>query len=186
VDPVEVEVTIARPRPEVFAYLQDIANHAEFTDHYLIKWHLLREDTLGQGAGARFKLKARFTRYAWADTTFTDVQEPRLIVERGRAGKYNRILTRGVYELEELHNGQSTRVTFTFESKPKLLSDRIQESMGRRGWIKRKNQKALRRLRSILEEGRDRGTHVTLADGPRKPFSNFRFRPEAFRPGANR
>lgn len=185
-DPVEVAVTIARPRREVFEYLQDIANHAEFSDHYLTGWHLLREDTLGQGAGARFKLKQRFTRYAWADTTFTDVQEPRLIVERGRGGKYNRILRRGVYELDEVHGGAATKVTYTYETKPKLLSDRIQESMGRRGWTKRKSRKALNRLRAILEEGRDRGTHVTLADGPRKPFSNFRFRPELFRPGANR
>ncbi|HEV7753794.1 MAG TPA: SRPBCC family protein [Baekduia sp.] len=185
-DPVAAEVTISRPRQEVFEYLQDIANHAEFTDHYLIRWHLLREDTLGQGAGARFKLARRFTRYAWADFTFTEVEEPRLIVERGRGGKYNRILTRGVYELDEAHNGASTRVTFTFETKPKLASDRLQEAMGGRSWIKRKNKKSLNRLRAILEEGRDRGTRVTLADGPRKPFSNFRFRPEAFRPGADR
>jgi uncharacterized protein YndB with AHSA1/START domain len=186
VDPVAVEVTIARPRTEVFAYLQDIANHAEFSDHYLTRWHLLREDTLGEGAGARFKLKAPMTRYTWADATFTEVQEPRLLAQRGRAGKYNRILTRGVYELEELHGGASTRVRYTFETKPKLPSDRIQEAMGRRAWTKRKSKKALRRLRAILEEGRDRGARVTLADGPRKPFSNFRFRPEAFRPGANR
>jgi uncharacterized protein YndB with AHSA1/START domain len=185
VDPLEVAVTIARPRREVFAYLQDIANHAEFTDHYLIRWHLLREDTIGMGAGARFQLKARYKRYTWADATFTEVQEPRLIVERGRAGKYNRILTRGVYELEETHGGASTHVTFSFETKPKLLSDRIQE-LGSRGWLKRKNKKALKRLRSILEEDLGRGTRTTLAGGPRKPFSDFRFRPEAFRPGANR
>jgi uncharacterized protein YndB with AHSA1/START domain len=186
VDPIEVEVTIARPREEVFAYLQDIANHAEFTDHFLIRWHLLREDTVGQGAGARFQLKAPFTRYTWVDATFTEVVEPRLIVERGRAGKYNRILTRGSYELVETHGGTGTHVTFTFETKPKLLSDRIQESMGRRGWLKRKSRKSLKRLRAILEEDLDRGTRTTLADGPRKPASQFRFRPEAFRPGANR
>jgi uncharacterized protein YndB with AHSA1/START domain len=186
VDPVEAEVIIARPRREVFDYLQDIANHAEFADHYLTRWHLLREDTLGEGAGARFKLKLPMTRYTWADATFTEVQEPRLIVQRGRGGKYNRILNRGAYELEEAHGGASTRVTYTFETKPKLLSDRIQESMGRRAWVKRKNRKALRRLRAILEEDRDRGTRATIADGPRKPFSNFRFRPELFRPGANR
>ena len=34
------------------------------------------------------------------------------------------------------------------------------ESLGARGWLKRKNRKALRRLRSILEEGRDRGTRA--------------------------
>ena len=50
--------TIARPREEVFEYLADIANHAEFTDHYLVDWHLTREDSYGQGAGARFRVEA--------------------------------------------------------------------------------------------------------------------------------
>ena len=44
-DPLTVSVTIARPREEVFEYLADIANHAEFTDHFLKDWHLTREDT---------------------------------------------------------------------------------------------------------------------------------------------
>ena len=180
-------MTISRPRAEVFAYLQDIANHAEFTDHFLIRWHLTREDSVGPGAGARFFRKARFTRYTWADVTLAEVAAPRLIVLRGRAGKYNRILTRGVWELEELHAGQSTRVTYTYETKPKLPSDRLMETVLReRPRMKRRSRKALRRLRAILEENLDRGARATLADGPRKPASQFRFQPEAFRAGANR
>ena len=35
VDPLITEVTIARPREEVWDYLADIANHAEFSDHFL-------------------------------------------------------------------------------------------------------------------------------------------------------
>ena len=142
-DPFELDVTISRSRAEVFAYLQDIANHAEFTDHFLVRWHLTREDSIGQGAGARFFRKARFTRYTWADVTFAEVAEPRLIVERGRAGKYNRILTRAVWELEETHGGQSTRVSFSYETKPKLPSDRIMAAvLGERGRMKRKSRKA--------------------------------------------
>jgi uncharacterized protein YndB with AHSA1/START domain len=179
VDPVTAEVVIARPRAEVFEYLADIANHAEFTDHYLVQWHLTREDSYGVGAGARYKIRARGKRYTWADSTFTEVVAPRLIVERGRTGKFNRILTRGVYELDETSAG-STRVTFTLETKPKLLSDRIMETGGR-GWLKRKNKKALSRLRSILEEGLDRGTRPSVAGGPRKPASAFRFRPDVNR-----
>jgi uncharacterized protein YndB with AHSA1/START domain len=175
VDPFTVEVTIARPREEVFEYLADIANHAEFCDHYLVDWHLTREDSYGAGAGARFRVKLPVrSRFAWADATFTEVVGPRLIAERGRAGKYNRVLTRGVYELEE-SGRSSTRVRFTFETKPKFLSDRLQESFGGAGWLKRKNRKAMRRLRAILEEGLDRGTRPTVAGGPRKPASAFRF-----------
>ena len=47
---------IDRPREEVFEYLADIANHSEFSDHYLTNWHLLRVDSVGAGAGARFRV----------------------------------------------------------------------------------------------------------------------------------
>jgi len=176
VDPVTAEVIIARPRQEVFEYLADIANHAEFTDHFLVDWHLTREDSYGAGAGARYRIKTPIrSRFNYGDSTFTEVVAPRLIAERGRLGKYNRILSRGVYELEEASGG-STRVTFTFETKPKHLSDKLQETFGR-GWFKRKNKKSLNRLRGILEEGLDRGVRPTVAGGPRKPASAFRFRP---------
>jgi uncharacterized protein YndB with AHSA1/START domain len=180
VDPVSSEVVIARPREEVFEYLADIANHPEFTDHYLKNWHLTREDSYGQGAGARFKVDAPLSRFAWADATFSEVEPPRRIVERGRTGKYNRILTRGVYELEDAPGG-ATRVRFTLETKPKMLSDKLLEALGARGWFKRKNAKAMRRLRSILEEDLDRGRRVTVAGGARKPASAYRFRPDANR-----
>lgn len=167
-------MTIARPREEVFAYLADIANHAEFCDHFMVDWHLTREDPVGVGAGARFKIKApKFNRFPWGDATFTEVVAPHRIVERGRAGKFNRILTRGVYELEAAPGG-GTRVTFSFETKPKTLSDRILETGGR-AWLRRKTAKALKRLRDILEEDRGRGARVTIAGGPRKAASQFRF-----------
>jgi uncharacterized protein YndB with AHSA1/START domain len=176
VDPVTVSITIAQPREEVFEYLADIANHAEFTDHYLKQWHLTREDSYGYGAGARFQVDAPMNRFNWADATFVEFERPRRIVEAGRAGKFLRIRTRGVYEVEP-GPGNTTEVTFTFESRVTVLSDRIMEKLGARAWLKRKNRKALRRLRSILEEGRDRGLRPTVAGGARKPASGFHFRP---------
>ena len=47
-EPVTVSVTVDRPREEVFAYLADIANHPEFTDHYLVDWRMTRVDTVGR------------------------------------------------------------------------------------------------------------------------------------------
>lgn len=163
-DPVSVSVTIARPREEVFEYLADVANHAEFCDHYLVDWRLTREDSYGRGAGARFRVKKRGNRFPWADVVLAEVERPRLIVETGRAGKFNRIRTLGTYELED-DGANTTRVTFTFESEPKMLSDRIGESLGARGWLRRKNVRAMRRLRSILEENRGRGARATVAAG---------------------
>jgi uncharacterized protein YndB with AHSA1/START domain len=159
---VTVSTTIARPREEVFAYLADIANHAEFCDHYLVDWHLTREDSVGTGAGARFRIKAPLNRFNWADSTFAEVTPPYRIVERGRGGKFNRVRTLGVYTLTERAAGTTT-VEFTLETDAPALSDRIMEALGGRGWIKRKNRRALKRLRAILEDGRERGSRVTVA-----------------------
>ena len=166
-DPLITEVTIARPREEVYEYLADIANHAEFTDHFLVDWRLTREDTYGVGAGARWKSKAPLNRFPWGDSTIVEAVRPARIVEVGRVGKYNRVRTIAVYELEPA--GRGTRVKFTFETEPKLLSDKLLERLGTRAWLKRKLRKAMRRLQSILEEDYGRGTRPTIAGGPRKP-----------------
>jgi uncharacterized protein YndB with AHSA1/START domain len=168
VDPFTVSTTIARPREEVFEYLVDIANHAEFTDHYLVDWHLTREDSYGRGAGARFRAKAPLNRFAWADVTFAEVQPPFRIVERGRGGKFNRVRMLGTYILSPGASG-TTKVEYTLETLPKLPSDRLLEVLGGRFWTRRKAAKALRRLRSILEENRDRGKRATIAGGGAGP-----------------
>jgi uncharacterized protein YndB with AHSA1/START domain len=164
VDPLSVSIVIDVPREQVFAYLADIANHPEFTDHYLVDWHLTRENSVGRGAGARFRVKVPRTRFNWADVTFTEVEFPRRIVEVGRAGKANRVRTVGVYDLEPAPGG-TTRVRFTLQTETTVLSDRIMESLGQRGWFKRQNARAMRRLRSILETGEGRGQRATIAAG---------------------
>ena len=95
-----VSIIVGRPREEVFDYLRDIANHAEFTDHYLEDWHLTRENTVGRGAGARFRVKAPLQRFSWMGVSFIEVDPPRRIVEAGRGGKFNRIRTMTTYTLE--------------------------------------------------------------------------------------
>ncbi len=169
--PVTVSIIVDAPREQVFEYLSDIANHPEFTDHYLVDWHLTRIDSVGLGAGARFRVKAPGNRFSWGDVTFVEVQAPHRIVEVGRTGKNNRIRTLGVYELASASPG-ATRVRFTLETVPVTPSDRLLEGLGGHGWLKRKNNKAMRRLRSIFErdEGRgsyaeDVGRRVTVAAG---------------------
>jgi hypothetical protein len=39
------------------------------------------------------------------------------------------------------------------------------ESLGARGWLKRKNGRAMRRLQAIIERGEQRGSRVTVAAG---------------------
>jgi uncharacterized protein YndB with AHSA1/START domain len=161
---VTVSIVVSAPREQVFDYLQDIANHPEFTDHYLVDWHLTRIDSVGRGAGARFRVKAPGARFSWGDVTFAEVDRPHRIVEVGRTGKNNRIRTLGVYELSPAAAG-STRVQFTLETIPATLADRLMEAFGARGWTRRMNGRAMRRLRTILEGGEVPGRRVTVAGG---------------------
>jgi uncharacterized protein YndB with AHSA1/START domain len=159
-----VSIVVDRPREQVFDYLQDIANHSEFTDHYLVDWRLTRIDSVGRGAGARFRVKAPGARFAWGDVTFVEVERPYRIVEVGRTGKSNRVRTRGIYELASASAG-TTRVQFTVQTEPATLSDRLLEGFGARGWMRRQNNRAMRRLRTILERDEGRGRRVTVAGG---------------------
>lgn len=161
-DPITVQATISRPREEVFEYLADIANHAEFSDHYLVDWHLTREDPYGRGAGARFRVKAPLRRFSWGDVSLAEVQAPYRIVEHGRYGKYNRTRMLGTYTLSA-GPSDTTVVEYSFETAPALLSDRVMETLGGRSWTRRQASKALRRLRRILEEDRGRGKRATVA-----------------------
>jgi uncharacterized protein YndB with AHSA1/START domain len=171
VDPVTVSTVISAPREEVFDYLQDIANHAEFTDHFMVDWHLTRIDSVGKGAGARYRVKAPGNRFSWGDSTFVEIERPHRIVEVGRTGKNNRIRTRGVYELAPATGG-ATRVSLTVQTVPATFADRLGESLGGRSWLKRKNRRAMQRLRDILErrepldgELRGSGRRVKVAGG---------------------
>jgi uncharacterized protein YndB with AHSA1/START domain len=163
VDPVSVSVTIDRPREEVFAYLADVANHSEFSDHYLTDWHLTRIDSVGRGAGARFRVGVRWQRFDWGDMTLVAVEPPHRIVALGRYGKFNRIKTTAIWMLEPGRGG-GTEVEYMFESEPLFPTDRIVEALsGQRRYFKRKARKALLRLQEILEEDRGRGARVTVA-----------------------
>jgi uncharacterized membrane protein len=164
VDPVTVSITVGRPREEVFAYLADIANHSEFTDHFLEDWHLTREDPVGLGAGARFHVKAPLQRFSWMGVSFIEVDPPWRIVEAGRGGKFNRIRSMTIYTLEPAPD-EGTRVRLSVETEPVTISDHLMEALGARRWTRRQNLRALRRLRSILEDGKHRGARVTVAGG---------------------
>jgi uncharacterized protein YndB with AHSA1/START domain len=160
-DPVTVSVTIDKPRDEVFEYLSDVANHPEFCDHFMTHWRLTREESSGRGAGARFRVEAPLRRFDWGDMTFIEVNPPTRIVAVGRAGKFNRVKTYMEWTLSP--SGDGTKVEWMAESEPALPSDRLLDPFGSRSWWKRRAGKALRRLRSILEEDYDRGARATVA-----------------------
>jgi len=173
-DPVRLSTTIARPPQEVFEYLADVANHPEFTDHFLTDWHLTREDSYGEGAGARFRVKSRVDRFAYGDITLAELTPPERIVATGRGGRFNRIRQRTTWTLQPDERGD-TIVELCTESEPEMASDRLMEKLLRAGSAARRHHKrALERLRSILEAGEQRGARATLSGGARKPASGFR------------
>jgi uncharacterized protein YndB with AHSA1/START domain len=164
VDPLTVSTVISAPRERVFDYLQDIANHSEFTDHYLVDWRLTRIDSVGRGAGARFRVKVPGNRFSWADVTLVEVERPHRIVGVGRTGKNNRIRTLAVYELAPAA-ADGTRLRLTLQTEPHTLSDRLMEAFGARSWTRRKVKRSMRRLRAIIERDEGRGRRVTVAAG---------------------
>lgn len=167
-DPVSVSTIVSRPPEVVFDYLVDIANHPEFCDHWLVDWHLTREDSYGRGAGARFKVRQRLNRFPWMDAAFVEVQPPRRILVAGRAGKLGRIKVVSEWVLEPAHGG--TRVSFTTESVPVTPAEKMLDAIwGTRRMTKRRAKRALQRLGAILEEGVERGARATIAGGARKP-----------------
>ena len=159
-----VGTTLDLPREQVFEYLADIGNHAEFWDHYWVEWHLLREDSYGVGAGARFRIKAPFNRFSWGDMTVAELSAPYRILTRGRSGKFNRIRMLGVYTLST-GASDTTTVEYSFETEPPLLTDRVMEALGGGLWVRRQVTRAIRRLRVVLEEGRDVGQRPSVAAG---------------------
>jgi uncharacterized protein YndB with AHSA1/START domain len=162
VDLVTLHANIDRPREDVFAYLADVANHPEFTDHFLKEWRLTREQSEGRGAGARYRQDGRFDRFGYYDLSLAELDPPFRIVAVGRGGKYNRIKTFHQWTLQPDAGG--TRLEYLYETEPALRTDRFIEAVsGRRGWFRRNARKALRRLQSILEEDRDRGARATIA-----------------------
>jgi uncharacterized protein YndB with AHSA1/START domain len=162
VDPVTLSTTIGRPREEVFDYLVDVANHPEFSDHYLKHFRLTRLDSRGRGAGARFKVDAPLNRFSWAEFTFVEVERPYRIVAFGRGGKFNRNKTTTIWTLDE--SGGGTRLEMMTETEPALPTDRFIEAVtGYRRWTRRNSGRALRRMQSILEENEDRGARATVS-----------------------
>lgn len=149
-DPVSAEIEIDVPRDRAFATIADLALRPTFTDHFLSGFHLTRIESTGIGAGARFRLRMP-PRSTWEDTVIVELDEPHMIVERGRGGRANRIPSHTVWELVE-GAGSLARVRVSRWTEPSHPLDRALEVLTgaamrqERAWAE-----ALRRLRDLLE-----------------------------------
>lgn len=161
--PIAVSRTVDAPRQRVFDYLSDVANHAEFSDHFLHDYRLGRVDSTGLGASASWRMNFPFARL-WGDAAITELESPHRILLEGRSGRIGRIRTRAEYRLVPIEHGM-TRVEYRFETEPANAVDRLKEALGMRGWLRRKSRTALARMARVLEEGTPSAHAVRPAAG---------------------
>ena len=155
------------PRREAaFELIADLARRPTFTDHFLTGFHLTRLDARGEGAGARFRVKAPL-RSPWEDTTLVELDAPFKIDERGTGGRVNRIPNHTVWEIEPGQAGMTlVRVTHwtsrrnrsTSWSRGSVSAPISSEKAGRR---------RPKRLRDILEAEGPGGERIAVAGGNR-------------------
>jgi uncharacterized protein YndB with AHSA1/START domain len=160
---IAVSRTVDAPRERVFRYLSDIANHSEFSDHYLHDFRLERLDSTGVGAAASYRLDFPLGRQ-WGDTAITVLEPPHRVVLEGRAGRIGRVRTRAEYRLTPADHDM-TRVEYVYETEPGNPVDRLKEAFGLRGWMRRATRRALGRLARVLEEGEPSAHAVRPAAG---------------------
>jgi uncharacterized protein YndB with AHSA1/START domain len=144
-DPVSVSIDVPQSRPDVFAFLDVLANHESFTDHMLVDWSVSGPER-GVGAKARVHSKAGGRKEA-VDIEVVEAEPPARIVERNLSAKGKRVGT-GTYELAELPGG-GTRISFTYAWEQAPLADRALAPLVR-AILRRGNQRAMERLAEQL------------------------------------
>jgi uncharacterized protein YndB with AHSA1/START domain len=166
--PVSAEIDIDVPRERAFDAIADLAVRPSFTDRLQTGYHLVRIESTGVGAGARFRMGPR-RRSIWMDTVIEEVERPHQIVEHGRGGRTNRIPNTTVWELTE-GPGSLTRVRVSHWTEPRNPVDRVLEAVAAtERWHERGWREALRRLRDLLESDAPSPRPVAPAGGNRHP-----------------
>jgi len=164
--PVRAEVELDASRERAFGFVRDLANRPAFTDHFIDEFRLLRSETTGVGAGARFRLVPAGI---WMDTSIVGEEHPHTILERGHGGRGNRTPVTTAWELVT-GPGSLTTVRVRFWTAPAHSTDRVRELLGAssarcsRGWAT-----ALQRLRELLESEAPVVPRAVAAGGSRYP-----------------
>jgi hypothetical protein len=143
--PVTVSIDIPRPRDEVYAFLDVMANHESFTDHMLVDWECSGPAT---GVGSKAFVTTKFGGMTdHAEIEVIEVEEGRMIRERNIAAKGRRHAT-GTYVLSDLPDG-GTHVEFTFAFERVPAFERPLVPLMRK-MIRRGNERAMTRLAEQL------------------------------------
>ena len=146
--PVTVSTTVAKPREQVFDYVELLANHADYMDHMFVNWSFSGPPR-GLGARAAATVSAPGSRER-AEFEVVESVRPEHSVEEG-VSAHGKRRTRGTYRLEELSAG-STRVSFELEWLEVPRSERLLPALSRI-FLRRGRGKSMGRLAKQLERG---------------------------------
>ena len=143
--PVTVSIDVPRPRDEVYAFLDVMANHESFTDHMLTNWRVSGPAT---GVGAKAAVTAKAGGRS-EEVTFevVEAEDGRMIRERNWASKGRRVAT-GTYVLSDLPTG-GTHIEFTFAFEQVPASEKLLVPLMRR-MIRSGNETSMQRLAQEL------------------------------------
>jgi uncharacterized protein YndB with AHSA1/START domain len=161
--PVSATIAIDAQREQVFELLLDLAARPAFMDHMAEGYQLLREQPVGVGAGARFKLRHAG---GWMDTVIAESEPPHRLLERGRGGRLNRVPNVTEWRLADLPGPSGCEVSVTFWTEPTQLFDRLSDMRHSERRLRRGLRRALERLRALAEAG-EAPERVVVAGGDR-------------------
>ena len=163
--PVSATISIDAPRERVFDLLIDLSARPAFCDHFLVEYRLERLDPVGVGAAARFRLRHSGE---WMDTAIERGRAPVPDPRTGPGRALERVPAHTVWELAEGASPESTELTVTFWTEPAKLFDGLREIAGSSRYFRRDLQRALGRLRAIVE-GAEPVERVGVAGGDAVP-----------------
>jgi len=147
VKPVTVSVAVAQPAEEVYDFLDVLANHESFLDHFLVDWKF---SGAARGVGAKAEARASAPMSQdWTEFEVVEAERPKRIVEEG-VGLKGKRRTRGTYRLESLPNG-GTEISFELAWLEAARAESLIPPLTR-AFVKRPNAKALHRLAKLLAE----------------------------------
>ncbi|MFJ8853096.1 SRPBCC family protein [Streptomyces sp. NPDC102437] len=150
--PVTVSIDVPQTPEQVYGFLDVMAHHERFTDHYLADW---RYSGPGRGIGSCATVTAALGGTKTHVTIeVVEADPPRRVVERNVSAAGRR-LARGTYTIESLRTGGS-HVSFTYAWARAPLADCLLAPVVR-ATMRRANRTVMRRLAIELDR------HVSTA-----------------------
>ncbi|MFJ4538692.1 SRPBCC family protein [Streptomyces tibetensis] len=143
--PVTVSIDVPQTPEQVYGFLDVMAHHQRFTDHYLTGWRY-SGPSRGVGACATVTAALGGTKTE-VSIEVVETEVPRRIVERNVSAAGRR-LAHGTYTIEPLRTG-GAHIAFTYTWVRAPLADRLLAPVVR-ATMRRANRTVMRRLATEL------------------------------------